>query len=62
MRCDEEDLKQRLDEIRYHVTQENGTKLPYTNEYDNIFEYGIYVKNWSRSKAIRRLRNNENFE
>lgn len=38
-----EELKERLTPIQYHVTQENGTESPYTNEFDCHFEKGIYV-------------------
>lgn len=38
-----EDLKNKLTEIQYHVTQENGTEKPFQNEYDSHFEEGIYV-------------------
>ena len=38
-----EELKQRLDELQYRVTQENATELPFSNEYDEHFEEGIYV-------------------
>ena len=38
-----EDLKKKLTDIQYHVTQENGTEQPYRNEYDNHYEEGIYV-------------------
>lgn len=38
-----EDLKQTLTPMQYHVTQENGTEPPHRNEYDQHFEEGIYV-------------------
>lgn len=38
-----EELKEILTEEQYRVTQENGTERPYTNEYDEHFEEGIYV-------------------
>lgn len=38
-----EDLKKELTELQYKVTQENATESPFTNEYDNFFEEGIYV-------------------
>ena len=31
------------DELKYRVTQENGTEPPFMNEYNNNFEEGIYV-------------------
>ncbi|WP_064092031.1 peptide-methionine (S)-S-oxide reductase MsrA [Rossellomorea aquimaris] len=36
-------LKERLSEIQYLVTQENGTEPPYENEYWNNTEEGLYV-------------------
>ncbi len=38
-----DDLKKRLTEMQYFVTQENGTEPPFQNEYDQNFEEGIYV-------------------
>ncbi|MBD7908326.1 peptide-methionine (R)-S-oxide reductase MsrB [Sporosarcina gallistercoris] len=38
-----EDLKSRLTEMQYHVTQEQGTEPPFRNEFDSHFEEGIYV-------------------
>ncbi len=43
MQYDKDELKQKLTPIEYHVTQENGTEAPYSNEYDNSFEQGIYT-------------------
>ncbi|OYD26641.1 peptide-methionine (R)-S-oxide reductase [Mycoplasma testudineum] len=40
---DKKELKKKLTDIQYRVTQENGTEAPYTNEYDEHFEKGIYV-------------------
>lgn len=37
------ELKGRLDELQYKVTQENATEIPFRNKYDNHFEKGIYV-------------------
>lgn len=37
------DLKNKLTEMQYHVTQENGTEPPFQNIYDAHFEEGIYV-------------------
>lgn len=38
-----EALKQRLTEIQYEVTQNEGTERPFSGEYDEFFEEGIYV-------------------
>ena len=40
---DKEELKKILTEEQYYVTQENGTERPFSNEYDDLFEDGIYV-------------------
>jgi len=37
------DLKKRLTEIQYHVTQESGTERPWTGEYNDNYKLGIYV-------------------
>lgn len=42
-RFKKEDLKKRLTDIQYYVTQENGTETPFKNEYYDNFEEGIYV-------------------
>ncbi|NSB14932.1 peptide-methionine (R)-S-oxide reductase MsrB [Clostridium beijerinckii] len=38
-----EELKMSLTDEQYRITQENGTEAPFFNEYDNLFEKGIYV-------------------
>ena len=38
-----EDLKKKLTNIQYHVTQENGTEPAFQNEYDANYNKGIYV-------------------
>ncbi|MBM7685919.1 MAG: peptide methionine sulfoxide reductase msrA/msrB [Epulopiscium sp.] len=38
-----EDLRKKLNDIQYKVTQENGTEPPFQNEYYDKFEEGIYV-------------------
>jgi len=40
---DAKELKKRLTPIQYHVTQENGTELPFQNAYWDNEEEGIYV-------------------
>ena len=37
------DLKDRLTPMQYAVTQNAATEPPYTGEYDDFFEKGIYV-------------------
>ena len=39
----EAELKQRLSRLQYEVTQHEGTERPYSNEYWNNKEAGIYV-------------------
>ncbi|MCW6665809.1 peptide-methionine (R)-S-oxide reductase MsrB [Aerococcaceae bacterium NML191219] len=34
---------QQLNDIQYKVTQENATERPFTGEYDDFYEKGIYV-------------------
>ncbi|SDB02344.1 peptide-methionine (R)-S-oxide reductase [Pseudidiomarina indica] len=38
-----EELKQRLTDMQYHVTQEDGTEPPFQNAYWNETRPGIYV-------------------
>lgn len=38
-----DDLKERLTDIQYEVTQNNATEAPFTGEYDDFYEEGIYV-------------------
>ncbi|MDO4272197.1 MAG: peptide-methionine (R)-S-oxide reductase MsrB [Eubacteriales bacterium] len=40
---EEKELKEKLTDIQYQVTQNNDTELPYSNEYADNFEKGIYV-------------------
>ena len=40
--CDEE-LRRKLDEISYRVTQRNATEKPFSSPYNNNFQEGIYV-------------------
>lgn len=39
----EKELKEKLTDIQYQVTQNNGTERPYNNEYADNFEKGIYT-------------------
>lgn len=38
-----EELKSKLNEMQYYVTQENGTEPPFQNEYWDTFTEGIYI-------------------
>ncbi|KAK9739819.1 SelR domain [Popillia japonica] len=38
----EEELKNRLTPLQYHVTQEKGTEQAFTGCYDNTFDSGVY--------------------
>lgn len=40
---DKNELRKRLTDIQYEVTQESGTEMPFSSEYDNFYEDGIYV-------------------
>lgn len=40
---DEDELKKRLSELSYQVTQENATEVPYSSELDKEYSPGIYV-------------------
>lgn len=37
------ELKKRLTPIQYAVTQENGTEAPFSSDYDQLQDQGIYV-------------------
>lgn len=37
------DLKKKLTPLQYDVTQNNGTEKPFSGEYDDFYEEGIYV-------------------
>ena len=39
----EQELKERLTELQYHVTQRGGTEPPFHNAYNDHFEEGLYV-------------------
>lgn len=38
-----DELKEKLNDIQYAVTQENATERPFTGEYDDFYKKGIYV-------------------
>lgn len=38
-----EDLRNRLTDMQYYVTQESGTEPPFQNEFDAHYEEGLYV-------------------
>ncbi|AIG50329.1 peptide-methionine (R)-S-oxide reductase MsrB [Streptococcus pyogenes] len=38
-----DELKQRIGDLSYEVTQHAATERPFTGKYDNFFEKGIYV-------------------
>lgn len=40
---DKENLKNELNPMAYAVTQENATEAPFTGQYDDFYEKGIYV-------------------
>lgn len=42
-RPSDKEIKEKLSEEEYSVTQENGTDRPFTHEYDQLDEKGIYV-------------------
>ncbi len=43
MKKDEAELRATLTPLQFEVTQENGTEMPFTSEYDKFSEEGIYV-------------------
>ena len=43
IRPSDDELKLKLSEIEYHVTQKDGTERPFTHELNNNTEDGIYV-------------------
>ena len=43
MEFSKEELKKRLTEIQYEVTQNEATERPFSGEYDDFYEEGIYV-------------------
>ncbi len=39
----QEEIKEKLSELEYSVTQEDATEKPFTHEYNDLDEDGIYV-------------------
>ncbi|MHC5227923.1 peptide-methionine (R)-S-oxide reductase MsrB [Enterococcus sp. LJL99] len=42
-KASQEELKKKLTDIQYAVTQENATERPFTGEYNDFYQDGIYV-------------------
>ncbi len=42
-RPSDQELREQLTDIQYRVTQENATERPFSNEYDQHFQAGLYV-------------------
>ena len=43
VRPSEEELRSKLTDLQFDVTQKDKTEIPYTSEYDKHYEKGIYV-------------------
>ncbi|HJB23247.1 MAG TPA: peptide-methionine (R)-S-oxide reductase MsrB [Candidatus Jeotgalibaca pullicola] len=43
MKENKEELRQKLTPLQYEVTQNEATERPFTGEYDDFYEQGIYV-------------------
>lgn len=39
----DEEIRQKLTKEQYEITQNAGTEIPFTSEYDNFYKKGIYV-------------------
>lgn len=39
----EQEIKNKLSELQYDVTQNSGTEIPFTSKYDSLYDKGIYV-------------------
>lgn len=39
----DDEIKKKLDDLQYKVTQESATERPYHNEFNKHFEEGLYV-------------------
>lgn len=42
-RASEEEIRNKLSDLQYRVTQEDATERPFSHEYDENFQDGIYV-------------------
>ncbi len=42
-RPSDSEIREKLSEEEYHVTQKDGTEMPYSHGYNKIYEDGIYV-------------------
>lgn len=40
---EKDEIRKKLNDIQYKITQEEATEKPHSSEYDNFFEEGIYV-------------------
>lgn len=40
---EEQELREKLTDLQYQVTQNKKTELPFTSDYDKLYEKGIYV-------------------
>lgn len=43
MKKTEAELRKELSDLQYRVTQESATEAPFTGEYDDFYEPGLYV-------------------
>ncbi|AZP05284.1 peptide-methionine (R)-S-oxide reductase MsrB [Jeotgalibaca ciconiae] len=43
MKENKEELRKKLTPLQYEVTQNEATERPFTGEYDDFYEQGIYV-------------------
>ena len=42
-KADDKELRNKLTDLQYEVTQNSGTERPFSSEYDDFYEEGIYV-------------------
>ncbi|MBL1229892.1 peptide-methionine (R)-S-oxide reductase MsrB [Enterococcus sp. BWB1-3] len=43
MKPSKDELREKLTDMQYAVTQENATERPFSGEYDDFYKEGIYV-------------------